>query len=339
MSDGQGGSGMSDVKSEIAKLLIEAMKEERAPWQRPWNSISMRPTNPTSKSAYRGINRILLSLRGFKDERWMTYRQAALAGWQVQAGATGSPVVKLVEVAAIQALERAPGGSEQIEQGAEKRPGKVFALRRYTVFNAEQIKGIPPLPERAATASIVVCERAEAVLAALVDTGLTIKHGGSQACYIPALDEIRLPSEADFLTPYQYFAVAMHESAHATLAPHRMNRVETLGQKWGDEAYAQEELRAEIASAIIASELSDGPGGLVQGAEHVANHARYLNSWIRVLERDPMAIFSAAKDAELMAGYLLELAAKRESVAAHSEWIKDYNDAMAVELREGLSLR
>ena len=329
----------ADVKSEIARILIEAMKEERAPWQRPWSSIAMRPTNPTSNNAYRGINRLLLSLRGFADPRWMTYQQAAKAGWQVQAGAKGSPVVKLVEVAAGQAEDEGSGGSEQSEATVGRAAGKVFALRRYTVFNGEQIKGIPPLPERAATASIVVCERAEAVIAALVDTGLTIKHGGSQACYIPALDEIRLPSKADFLTPYQYFAVAMHESAHATLAPHRMNRVEALGQKWGDEAYAQEELRAEIASAIIASELSGGPGGLVQGAEHVANHARYLNSWIRVLERDPMAIFSAAKDAELMAGYLLELAAKRESVAAHSEWIQDYDNAMAAELSEALSPR
>lgn len=332
MREGQVESGKGDVKSEVAKLLIEAMKQERAPWQRPWNSISMRPTNPTSNNAYRGINRLLLSLQGYEDPRWMTYRQAALAGWQVQAGAKGAPVVKLVEVAAGQARDEGPSGSEQANPIVERGSGKAFFLRRYTVFNAEQIKGIPPLPERAPSAPIITCEKAEAILAALIDTGLSVKHGGTQACYVPALDEIRLPAKSDFLSAYQYFSVAMHESAHATLAKHRMNRVEALGEKWGDEAYAQEELRAEIASAIIASELSDGPGGLVQSREHVATHARYLNSWIRVLERDPMAIFSAAKDAELMATYLLELAAKRESVAAHSEWIKDYDDAMAAEL-------
>lgn len=325
-----GNEKKSDVKSEIARILIEAMKEERAPWQRPWSSIAMRPTNPTSNNAYRGINRLLLSLQGFADPRWMTYQQAAKAGWQVQAGAKGSPVVKLVEVAAGQAREGAASGSEQTESFVEHGAGKAFMLRRYTVFNAEQIKGIPPLPERTAPASIIVCEKAEAVIAALVDTGLSVKHGGSQACYVPALDEIRLPNKADFLSAYQYFSVALHECAHATLSPRRMNRVEALGKKWGDEAYAQEELRAEIASAIIASELSDGPSGLLQSPEHLANHARYLNAWIRVLEREPMAIFSAAKDAELMASYLLELAAKRTSLAGHAEWIQDYENAAPV---------
>ena len=323
----QGARG--SIQSEVALTLIEAMKEQRAPWQRPWGATSLRPVNPTSNNAYRGINRLLLSLRGFDDPRWMTYRQAALAGWQVQAGAKGASVVKLVELAAGQSETDSANGADQAGATLPSASGKVFALRRYTVFNAEQIKGIPALPEREPSSAMAVCDRAQAVLDALADTGLAITHGGSQACYIPALDEIRLPRKQAFRSAYEYFAVALHESAHATLAPHRMNRVEALGKKWGDEAYAQEELRAEIASAIIASELSDGPGGLLQGPEHIANHARYLNSWIRVLERDPMAIFSAAKDAELMSAYLLELAAKRSSLAEHSEWIADYDQAMA----------
>lgn len=331
MRDGQDASGKGDVKSEIARLLIEAMKEERAPWQRPWNSVSLRPINPTSNNPYRGVNRLLLSLHGFSDPRWMTYRQAALAGWQVQAGSKGAPVVKLVEVAAGQAQDSTPSDAASAEPVVERVSGKVLALRRYTVFNAEQIKGIPALPERDASAPVIVCEKAEAVMAALVDTGLSVRHGGSQACYIPALDEIRLPNKSDFLSAYQYYSVALHESAHATLSPSRMNRVEALGKKWGDEAYAQEELRAEIACAIIASELSDGPSGLLQSPAHLANHARYLNSWIRVLERDPMAIFSAAKDAELMSDYLLELAAKRVSLASHSDWLANYDRALQAE--------
>lgn len=324
MSDAKSSGQKSDVKSDIARLLIDAMKEQRAPWQRPWSSTPLRPTNPTSGNPYRGINRIILSVSGFSDPRWMTYQQAHKEGWQVQSGSKGSPVVKLVEVAAgsQEAREAEEPGGEVNGQG-----GKVFALRRYTVFNAAQIKGIPELPERKEQGPMVVCERAEGVLAALKETGLVIAHGGSQAGYVSSLDEIRMPSKRDFASPYSYYSVAMHEAAHSTLAPNRMNRAEALAKKWGDGAYSMEELRAEIASAILVSELSDGSPGLIQSVEHLQNHARYLNSWIRNLEKDPMAIFSAAKDAELMSGYLLGLEAKRASEATHSGWVADYDNA------------
>lgn len=145
-------------------------------------------------------------------------------------------------------------------------------------------------------------ERAENVIAALKQTGLAVVHGGSQAYYALALDEVRLPPKNSFNTLYDYYAVAMHEGAHSSLHVKRLNRTEALSKKWGYEAYAVEELRAEICSAILASDT-----GVPMTQAHIDNHAAYLKHWLKAVEDDPMAIFSAAKDAEHMAQYMLGL--------------------------------
>lgn len=91
----------------------------------------------------------------------------------------------------------------------------------------------------------------------------------------------------------------------------------------GDEAYAIEELRAEICSAIMSAET-----GVPTTQSHIDNHASYLRSWIKAVASDPMVIFSAAKDAELMAEYMLVLAKNRNAMDAHKEWIQDYDQTM-----------
>lgn len=314
----------ADTQSEVARILIDAMKEGRTPWQKPWSASAMRPMNPTSGNAYRGVNRILLSLSGRDDPRWMTYQQASQAGWQVQRGEKGSPIVKLVEVAKGSASdpEAAPSdGRGEAGEGAAGKDGKAFALRRYVVFNAEQIEGVPALPDQAPASEFATITRAESILAALKETGLLLIHGGNQACYIPARDEIRMPPRKAFRSVYDYYSTLLHEGAHSTLAEKRMNRREALGKRWGDEAYSQEELRAEICSAILASET-----GVPTSEAHIRNHAAYLNSWIANLNRNPMAIFSAAKDAEAMASYMLALEAKFVAAASAKDWVADYDN-------------
>lgn len=319
--------GKLDVKSEVAKTLIEAMKEGRTPWQKPWSASAMRAMNPTSGNAYKGVNRILLSLSGRDDPRWMTYQQASQAGWQVRRGERGSPIVKLVEVARGSANEAGPmageGGGEASD-GAPGKDGKAFALRRYTVFNASQIDGVPALEEQAPASEFATITRAESMLCALKETGLRVIHGGNQACYIPDRDEIRMPPRKAFHSVYDYYGTILHEGAHSTLHESRMDRREALSKRWGNEAYSLEELRAEICSAILASET-----GVPISESHIRNHAAYLNSWIANLSRDPMAIFSAAKDAEAMAAYLLALEAKFVAAASVKDWVADYDTELA----------
>lgn len=313
-----------DVKSQIALTLIEAMKDGNTPWQRPWSVRSMRPMNPTSGNAYRGINRILLALAGRGDPRWMTYQQAREKGWQVRRGEQGSTIVKLVDFSPREnetSAENICGENGAQGQDQQERQGSRKTLRRYTVFNAQQIDG-PPELESEAPLEFDPVEKAEGILQALVEsTGLLIVHGGNVACYVPSLDEIRLPPRTAFHSVYDFYSIALHEAAHSTLSDKRMARREALAKRWGDETYSLEELRAEICSAILACETGVP---VCQSADHIASHAAYLNAWVKSVGNDPMALMSAAKDAEKMAEYLLDLQAKRVAVASHAEWVQDY---------------
>lgn len=313
-------SPRADVKSEIAKTLIDAMERGETPWQKPWNAQALRPMNPTSGNGYKGINRLLLALSGRSDPRWMTYQQAQVKGWQVQRGEKGMAIVKLVELNLRDVAQPAGDAAPGQEPGGQRR---AFALKRYTVFNAEQIDGVPAW-EAQSVAEFAPVERAEAVLEALqAQTGLLVVHGGAQACYVPALDEVRLPRKESFHSVYDYYATALHEGAHSTLHAKRLDRKEALAKKWGDEAYAVEELRAEICSAILAAET-----GVPTSQAHIDNHAAYLKHWVRAVAADPMAIFSAAKDAEAMAGYMLGLERQRTALGEHDQWIGEYERSM-----------
>jgi len=315
-----------DVKSQVARTLIAAMESGDTPWQKPWKSQAMRPKNLTTNNDYRGINRILLALSGRSSNFWCTYQQAAAKGWQVKKGEKGTMIVKVVEFAR-DAQDQgvavdSGGGNEGREAEGEQRKG--FALKRYWVFNAEQIEGMPQ-PEPEVGRDFDPVEKAEAVVRALTEqTGLLVIHGGNQACYIPALDEVRLPPVRAFATPYDMWATKMHECAHSTMHAKRLNRTEAYAKRWGDSAYALEELTAEISSAMLSAETGVP---MSQDPAHVQNHASYLRSWIKAIESDPMAIFTAVKNADRICEYMLGLERQLTAMEPHKEWIAEYDRA------------
>lgn len=330
-----------DVKSEVARQLIEAMESGDTPWQKPWRSLSLMPINGVTQNGYRGINRILLALQNRSSNIWLTFNQAKDAGYKVRKGERGTPIVKVVE---LDRGERDAGervdeaGSASGGQGDGKEARKAFILRRYFVFNAEQIEGFPiPADEPGLLAHESVEKAAGVVEAMKEQTGLMVIHGGNNACYIASLHEVRLPPKKAFDGPfgaYNYWVTALHECAHASMNERCLNRTEAISKKWGDEAYALEELRAEIASCLLAhfTGLARGQGASDGGpsdpyAHHREQHAAYLRSWVKAIRSDPMAIFSAAKDADRICEYMLGLAMKREAMAPHREWVAEYERA------------
>lgn len=321
------GAPRVDVKSEVARRIIEAMKTCDEPWRKPWHGGSLLPLNPVTGNAYKGINRILLSMSGRPTNEWMTYRQASERGWQVRAGERGTMIVKLVELAAGDKAEPAGQGDTPSGAGSDDR-SKRFTLRRYYVFNASQIDGMPQ-PERSQVREFEPATKAHELVESLkVLTGLKVEHQGMQAFYSPQADTVRLPPQQLFESRYDYWATALHECAHSTMAPHRLDRAEAYAKRWGDEAYAMEELTAELASAISCAQAG------VEGTHaNGIGHASYLNSWIKILERDPMAIFTAAKAAERVSDYMLELSLRRSAEAEHKEWTADYERAELVASR------
>jgi len=286
----------------VAEKLIEQLKAGTAPWQRPWEPgepNAYLPMNPTTGKRYKGINAIHLMAQGRSDGRWMTYKQAAAVGAQVRKGEKGTPVQywKFSEEQNKVDENGRPvlnAKGEPVKETVQlERPRVFFA----TVFNAEQIDGLPPIQKQEQTWNAI--DRAEHILKA---SGASITHApGDRAFYRPATDSIHLPDRGQFPSADNYYATALHELGHWTGHPSRLDR--DLAHPFGSEGYAKEELRAEIASMIVGDELGIGhdPG----------QHAAYVGSWIKALQDEPLEVFRAAADAEKIHDYVLAFEQKQ----------------------------
>lgn len=274
-----------------------------SPWQKPWKPArSSAPFNPATGTVYRGINRIITMMAGYDDPRWMTYQQARAAGYQVRRGEKGTHIAHYRWTLEKDRLDE--NGKPVLD--ADGKPEKeTIRLQRpivslHSIFNVAQIDGdIPPLPKDPGYAWNPR-ERAEKILEA---SRAVIRHDqADRAFYRPFTDEIHLPPKERFDAPDKYYATALHELGHWTGHKSRLDR---SGGAFGTEAYAREELRAEIASWMIGEEIGVGhdPG----------DHAAYVQSWIRALKDDPSEIARACRDAEDIMGYLFELEKEHES--------------------------
>lgn len=295
---------MSELKQAfhelVAQRLIAQLQEGTAPWQVPWEASdpgSYLPNNPVTGNRYKGINALHLLSRPHRDQRWMTYKQAVALGVQVIRGEKGTPIQywKFTEDRIRQDAQGNPKldeqGTPQRESIRLERPRVFFA----TVFNAEQIDGLPP-PLVKPPPQWQPSERAEHILQS---SGATLHHGSQhRAAYRPATDSIYLPDKNQFAHADAYYATALHELGHWTGHPSRLNR--DLVHPFGSDGYAREELRAEIASMILGDELGIG--------HDPSQHVAYVGSWIRVLQDDPLELFRAAADAEKIQSFVLALA-------------------------------
>ena len=292
----------SDFAQRLVDKLIEQLKAGTAPWQQPWEAGKMlSPYNPTTGNRYRGFNILALMASDYADPRWMTYRQAQAQGWQVRAGEKGTQIQHWIWEEARTRLGK-DGNPELDNEGKPikelvrlSRPKVMVAA----VFNAEQIDGVPALePER--TYDWDPVEQAEKLLRA---SEAKIEHSQTGGAYYRlATDTIRLPAQDRFEKPNAYYATALHELGHWTGHPDRLDR--DLSNPFGSEGYAREELRAEIASMIIGSELGIG-------YDPVA-HAGYVDHWVQILTDTPKEILYAAADAERISDYILTMEHKRE---------------------------
>jgi antirestriction protein ArdC len=118
-----------------------------------------------------------------------------------------------------------------------------------------------------------------------------VRIGGDRA----SLDFIQMLPDEAFHSPEQRAVVVLHELAHASGHPTRLNR--DLSGGFGSAAYAKEELRAELTSVAV--------GSMIGLSCDIPNHGSYVQSWIGVLKQDRREIFHAAADAQRIADYIL----------------------------------
>ncbi len=281
-------SSHRDPMQEFADRIVTELEKGVKPWVRPWSADKaggpQAPFNPVTGKRYHGINVLILGMdmRAFQsgDPRWMTYQQAQEKKWQVRKGEKATTIFFTKQY-----------GVEDDESEDGRKTVRV--LKNYAVFHASQIDGVPAyMPPNVEEAPWTRPEAADIILK---NSGADIRLGGDHAFYSPASDHIQLPPEHSFRGPPEFATTALHELGHWTGAPHRLNR--DLSGRYGSSAYAMEELRAELASSFVASEL-----GIPTDIPH---HASYIGSWITSLRDDKREIFRAAADAQKIADMLL----------------------------------
>ena len=274
-----------DHRQEVTDKLIAQLEAGTAPWQKPW--VSGAPQG-IKGNTYRGGNAVNLMMeaeaKGYEDPRWMTFKQANDAGWRVKKGE------KATTIEFWQFKDK-----EDHERDETKHQYSQPMVRYYQVFNVAQIEGdIPPFEKREFNETEAM-RSAEEILQ---QSGANITNvAGDRAFYSPSNDSITLPKKGQFSSEVAYYATALHELGHWTGHESRLDRLEE-GNKFGSEGYAREELRVEIASMMIQSEL-----GLPHNTEQ---HAAYVGSWIKALKEDKNEIFKASKDANKIFDFVMD---------------------------------
>jgi antirestriction protein ArdC len=288
-----------DIYQEITDQIVADLKRGVCPWQRPWKADYMegRVSLPLrhNGTAYRGINILALWMaalaKGYRAPIWMTFKQALDLGGAVRKGEKGSLSVYADTFTRME-VDSASG---------EETETDIPFLKAYTVFNVEQIDGLPahyyPAPDpEPACCPLPRIARAEAFFAA---TGATIRQGGNQAYYTLGSDHVQMPPFEAFIDAESYYATLAHECTHWTRHPSRLHR--SFDQKrFGDEGYAMEELVAELGAAFLCASLA-------LTNELRDDHACYLGHWLKILKADTRAIFTAAAHAQRAADFLQSL--------------------------------
>jgi antirestriction protein ArdC len=261
----------------------------------PWSNSATSPglpRNATTGRAYSGVNVLILwgavIAGAYPNQGWLTFRQALTAGGCVRKGEQGMTVCY--------ADRFTPEAEKQrsAEQGDDVR--SIPFLKRFVVFNVAQCDGLPeqyyadapPLPERE------LVPVAENLISA---TCADFRVGGARAFYNPSEDFVQVPPQPAFDHQINFYRTALHELGHWTGHTSRLAR--SFGARFGNSAYAREELCAELTSAYLCAALGIVP---------TVRHADHLGSWLAVLREDSRAIFKAASQASKAADYLLAFA-------------------------------
>jgi len=285
----------ASLYSEVTNRIIAELEEGRLPWVQPWDSAACGCTMPHSALTdrkYSGINVLILWAeavsRGFPLQRWLTYRQAEAAGGNVRRGEKGTIICY--------ADRFTPKAEAEAARGEDREAKQVAFLKRFVVFNVDQCEGLPdkfhdahPIPD-----DVLVVAEANALIEA---SGARVQIGGGEAFYSPSNDFVQVPPIGAFHEPINWYRTAFHELGHWTGHGSRLDRDQKGG--FGSEAYAKEELVAEMTAAFTCASLGIAP---------TVRHSDYIAAWLSVLQGDDKAIFRAASQASKASDFLLAFA-------------------------------
>ncbi|HDY7455938.1 zincin-like metallopeptidase domain-containing protein [Vibrio vulnificus] len=214
-----------------------------------------------------------------------------------------------ISKAQFEKLTKGMSFKEMKDKGFESRRG----LRGYRVFPIEKIKHLLPqsyideqpyFAKQEVLASQVMSEeeqdsvfvqKAQLIIDAM---GVpVIEKDEDRAYYSVKEDHIVIPPRDKFKSDKARFAVILHELSHSTGHPSRLGLDRKLGNPFGSQAYAKEELIAETATLFMC---------LDQGLETFNSHAAYLESWTQQFANQKKALLSVCKQAKDAQNYIAE---------------------------------
>ena len=276
-----------DIRQAVTHKIIALLERGTANTGPRWTGgkATGLPVNAKTSEPYHGINVLLLwsemAEKTYPSNQWLTYKQATDLGGQVR---KGEKSVLCVYYQTVQKKDAQPD-----EDG-----DSYFLAKPFWLFNIAQVDGLPAY--LGAPATLHAFNASQDAEQLLINTQAHICYGFDSAYYAKLQDKICMPVRERFTNSENFYATALHELTHWTGHESRLNR--QFGKRFGDDAYAFEELVAELGAAFTVSQL-----GMVDAT--IEAHADYVQSWVRVLKNDKRAIFTAASQAAKAADYIL----------------------------------
>lgn len=303
-----------EFRKSVADMFVKGLSEEGLNWKQGWATTG-ELRNAVSNRHYRGLNEFYLKLismvNGYKDPRWMTFNQIRDEGYHLEKGSKGAKVEYWFPFDTIKKKGVSFEEKERlIKEGERKKEDFSLVAKYYTVFNGDNISGLPEieLPKNEIEPSVVLEQ---------ISRGMNVEiynDGEDRAFYRPSTDDIHLPLPEVFSSDNEYNAVAFHELGHATGHESRLNRDQS--GVFGTSAYAKEELVAEITSAFMAETT-----GISLEDMNMENHKAYVNGWIASIEDDPEYLMKAISQAHDAADYMQQFVSEKEIEKMISEEI------------------
>lgn len=281
---------MQDNYQIITDAVLELMEKHGKDWTKPWQAqASLGHCNVQSGKPYNGTNIFLLAVsamkQGFVSNEWGTFKQWQNKKAKVKKGQKGTKIIFFDKI--------------KIEDKDTQEEKLIPMLKGFTVFNADQVEGYESKPVQPITETKARHDRSEALISA---TGADIRFGGDRAFYVPSEDFVQMPILEDFKGTdtssdvEAYYSTMFHELTHWTGAKGRMDR-KMIG-KFGSNAYAFEELIAELGAVFVTCQI---------GINIVprADHAKYLNGWLEVIKNDKRAMVKAFAQSQKASDFIL----------------------------------
>jgi antirestriction protein ArdC len=291
MSEHKKSSDRFDLYQAITDRIIEAMERGVCPWKKPWKAIG-GPARNIRGRRYRGINAFLLAAQsafeGWTHPVFLTFNQAKELGGKVQKGERSTLVV-FWKITVPKEYAKNPEACPPEDRR--------WLLRYYRVFNVAQVDGLPsqalPVIEDNGLSPIEACEQ----IVANMPQPPTFRESGSGAYYFPDTDQVCIPPLKAFDTAERYYSTLYHELTHSVGHASRLDRSEGMKGRFGSDAYAKEELIAELGAAFLCARAGIAPA-------IVEDSAAYLANWLKKLREDKKLLITAASAAQRAADFI-----------------------------------